>query len=328
MNACPHVRASARPLFAARDYVTGDVFEVSECAACGLAVTLPQPADVDRYYPAAYYGSAGARRFPGPVEWAQRRLYGARARAVEAIAGLPGRVLDVGCGPGWLLDAFRRRGWEAAGTELSEDSAARARALGIPVHVGPPASWPWPDGHFDAITLWHALEHWPDPRVPVARLARLLRPGGVLLVGVPEFASAEARLAGAGWFHLDVPRHLVHLTRASLQRLLTEAGLSVRRTSTFAPEYDIFSLVQSAQNRLGLRHNLLYDLLRGRGARLGPGGASAAGALLTLLLAIPLTVVAAPLSLLLSLAEKGSSITILAVRGEGAGVEAGPAREG
>ncbi|MFO0581390.1 MAG: hypothetical protein U0229_03880 [Anaeromyxobacter sp.] len=52
--------------FAARDYVTGDAFEVADCGACGLAVTLPTPADLGRYYPAAYYGAAGERRFPAP----------------------------------------------------------------------------------------------------------------------------------------------------------------------------------------------------------------------------------------------------------------------
>ncbi|MBI5071147.1 MAG: class I SAM-dependent methyltransferase [Deltaproteobacteria bacterium] len=317
MDACPHPRATARLLFPARDYVSGDAFEVCACAACGLAVTLPQPAppEMGRYYPPAYYGSAGARRFPGPVEWLQRRLYGSRARAVEALAGgRPGRVLDVGCGPGWLLDAFRRRGWEPVGTELSEASAARARALGLPVHVGPLESWPWPEGHFDAVTLWHVLEHWPDPRLPIERLARLLRPGGVLLVGVPDFGSPEARLARAGWFHLDVPRHLVHLTPASLGQLLSREGLAVRRTSTFAPEYDAFSLLQSALNRLGLRHNLLYDLLRGRGAKLGAGAAGSAGAALTLLLAIPLAALAVPLSLAISLGGRGSSLSLYATR--------------
>jgi SAM-dependent methyltransferase len=316
MAGCPHPGDRSAALFAARDYVSGDAFEVVRCEACGLARTRPppDPSRMAAYYPQAYYGAASARRFPALVEGLQRLLYGARARAVERLAGRPGRVLDVGCGRGFLLDAFRRRGWSAQGTELDDRSAAHAReVLGLAVETGPAERWPWPDGHFDAVAFWHVLEHLEEPRLALERARRLLRPGGVLMVGVPNFASPEARLAGAGWFHLDVPRHVVHLTPSWLRGALAAAGLEVRGESFFAPEYDAFSLVQSAENRLGLPHNLLYDVLRGRAARLGAGGGLAARAL-ALALAIPLGVIAAPATAALGLARRGSSVTLYAVR--------------
>ena len=166
------------------------------------------------------------------------------------------------------------------GTELDDRSAAHAReVLGIPVHTGPADAWPWPDGHFDAVVFWHVLEHLAEPQRALERARRLLRPGGVLMVGVPNFASPEARLAAAGWFHLDVPRHVVHLSARWLEGALDAAGFDVRRRSFLTPEYDAFSLVQSAENRLGLRHNLLYDVLRGRAAKLARRRAARAGAL-------------------------------------------------
>jgi SAM-dependent methyltransferase len=318
MEPCRHPRSAARLLFPARDWVTGDAFEVCHCPGCGLAVTLPQP---DREalaygYPPGYHRGPAGRRFPRGVEWLQRLLYARRARAVERlVGGRTGRVLDVGCGPGFLLDAFRRRGWEPQGTELTEGAAAHARrVLGIPVHVGPLESWPWPESSFDAVAMWHVLEHWPDPRVALDRAARLLRPGGVLLVGVPDFGSPEARWAAGAWFHLDVPRHLVHLTRRSLAGMLAGAGLEVRQVVTTAPEYDGFSLLQSALNRLGLGHNLLYDLLRRRGARLSRERASRLDLALTLLLTLPLGLLALPAAALLSLTGRGSSVTLLAAR--------------
>jgi SAM-dependent methyltransferase len=316
VNACPHPAARATPLFEARDYVSGDAFEVLRCDACGLARTSPEPdpARTEAYYPAAYYGNASARRFPAVVERLQRALYGGRARRVERLAGGPGRVLDVGCGRGFLLDAFRRRGWTAHGTELDDRSAAHAReVLGLQVETGPADRWPWPEAHFDAVVFWHVLEHLAAPERALARAHRLLRPGGVLVVGVPNFASPEARLAGPGWFHLDVPRHVVHLTPEWLGRAVEAAGFEVRRRSFVAPEYDAFSLVQSAENRLGLRHNLLYDVLRGRAAKL-LGGGSAAQTALALLLAAPLGLVAAPAAALLGVARLGSSMTLFAVR--------------
>jgi len=316
MAGCPHPNERETPLFSARDYVSGEEFEVLRCGACGLARTTPAPAPerMERYYPAAYYGAASARRFPAVVEALQRALYGARARAVERLAGGTGRVLDVGCGRGFLLDAFRRRGWAVQGTELDDRSAAHAReVLGLQVHTGPAEAWPWREGHFDAVVFWHVLEHLAEPRLALERARRLLRPGGVLMVGVPNFASPEARLAAAGWFHLDVPRHVVHLTPRWLEGALDAAGFDVRRRSFLTPEYDAFSLVQSAENRFGLRHNLLYDVLRGRAAKL-LGGAPRAQAAAALALAVPLGLLAAPATALLGLAGRGSSVTLVAVK--------------
>lgn len=315
---CRHPDDRAEVLFAARDYITGRSFEVSRCSACGLSRTVPAPAPAElaAYYPPAYWGSASSRRFPALVEALQKRFYGARARAVERLAGSPGRVLDVGCGRGYLLDAFRRRGWEVQGTELDERSAVHAReVLGIPVQVGVAGVGAWPDRSFDAVALWHVLEHLHDPAAALADAARVLRPGGVLMVGVPSFASLEARLGRGAWFHLDVPRHLVHLTPPWLEAALATAGLEVRRRSFFAPEFDAFSFVQTVENRMGFRANLLYELLRGRGAKLL--GRSAGGRLeaaLALLLAAPLGVLALPATGILSLAEQGSSVTFLAVK--------------
>lgn len=315
MTPCNHPEDRATRLFAARDYVTGEQFEVSRCGACGLARTSPPPAQLAAYYPTEYYGTPGARRFPAPVELLQRWLYAGRARAVERIAGAPGRVLDVGCGRGFLLDAFRRRGWQVHGTELDERSAAHARdVLRIPVHVGPPASEPWPDGHFDAVVLWHVLEHLPDPAALLVRARRLLSTRGVLVIGVPDFGSPEARLTRDRWFHLDVPRHLTHLDAAWLGSALEETGFEVRRRSWFAPEFDCFSLVQSMENRLGLPHNLLYDLLRGKTAKLRVGTAGPLKSAAALLLAAPLGLVGLPATVLLSGVRKGSSVTFFAVK--------------
>jgi SAM-dependent methyltransferase len=317
MPSCPHPESSEVRLFGARDYISGDRFDVARCGICGLARTRPEP-DPQRlgaYYPPAYYGVPTARRFPAPVEALQRWLYGRRARAVERLAGRPGRVLDVGCGRGFLLDAFRRRGWAVQGTELDDRSAAHARGLGITVEVGPAEAWRWPEASFDAVTLWHVLEHLADPASMLDRLRRLLRPGGVLMVGVPDFGSPEARLSREGWFHLDVPRHLAHISGAWLEEAVGAAGFDVRRRSGFAPEYDAFSFVQSLENRLGLSQNLLYDLLRGRGAKLlearRAGRAQMAGALL---LAVPLGLASVPVTAVLGAAGRGSSVTIWATR--------------
>jgi len=320
MRACPHPADQRQVLFPAQDYITGHRFEVIQCGACGFAVTLPQPsgAEMATYYPAGYHGAAGGRRFPGPVEWLQEALYARRVRWVESVAPARGRVLDVGCGRGLLLREFQRAGWEVRGTEMSDGAARYPReVLKLPVEVGSLEALALPVGHFDALTLWHVLEHLPDPRVLLAEVHRVLKPGGAFLVGVPNFGGWEARLARAKWFHLDVPRHLTHLTRPALSRALAEAGFRAQGWSGFAPEYDAFSFVQSALNRCGLRHNLLYNFLRGQHAKVLPGTPPPAWQLaVTLLLAAPLGVLSLPATALAGWAQQAATMTVLATKTE------------
>ncbi len=317
MDACTHPASSLNRLFAARDYITGDRFEITRCGACGFTVTLPAPSfeELARYYPAGYYGSAGRKRFPWLVEKLQGLLYGHRvAQVQEFCGGSPGRVLDVGCGRGLLLRAFRDRGWDVLGTEMSETSAAYPRdTLKLPVRVGDLAGMNFPDGLFDAVVMWHVLEHVTDPRAIVREVSRVLRPGGIFLVGVPNFGSFEARMCDDKWFHLDVPRHLIQFTPDALRGALEEAGFTISDTSFFAPEYDCFSFVQSALNQCGLRPNLLYNLLRGQGAKVlhgeEPGGAQIAA---TLLLSVPLGLLSVPATLLAGILSQGAAMTMYA----------------
>ncbi len=129
---------------------------------------------------------------------------------------------------------------------------------------------------------------------------------------MPNFGSPEARASGAGWFHLDVPRHLVHFTPETLASCLRDAGMEPLESSWFAPEFDAFSFVQSTLNRMGLRQNALYDVLRGRAAKLGKGGGATAAA--SVALAAPLGVLSMPATLVAGLAGAGSTLTVLARR--------------
>ena len=223
------------------------------------------------------------------------------------------RVLDIGCGKGFLLKEFQRNGWDVQGVELSDHSARHAReVLGLNIHVGDHWAKAMNDECIDAAILWHVLEHSPDPSQQLQETHRLLVPGGLLLVSVPNFGSLEARLTTSGWFHLDVPRHLAHFTIDSLSTVLQECGYEIVSRMGFAPEYDLFSFVQSSLNRAGLPANHLYRMLRGRGAKL-PGPEPRWWYLpLTLALAIPLTLIGLVWVPLLVIWGEGSTLSFFA----------------
>jgi 2-polyprenyl-3-methyl-5-hydroxy-6-metoxy-1,4-benzoquinol methylase len=294
-----------------------DAFSLVRCGDCGLVATFPPvPAtEIGRYYPASYYGENN-RRFNALLEGLIPFFRNRRARAIEKFVP-KGRILDVGCGRGILPTLMRERGWEVDALEFSETAARHARdELQLPVFVGDFVQSPYPDSSFDAVVLWHVLEHLPDPAAAIRRARQILRPGGFLIVAVPNFESLQARCTGRHWFHLDVPRHYHHFGLTVLRRLLTTNGFSIVDVSHLSIEYNPYGWIQSLLNGLGFRYNLLYDLLKNRSARSlqDPLRAAPAQLLLTLA-ALPVIVpMSFGLTLLEVLLRRGGTVEMYARR--------------
>lgn len=262
--ACGVVEAS--PRFA----IEGLDARIVVCAACGSGRLhpLPDESELASFYPPAYYGDEGAK-FRGAIEWLVRAI---SARHVRFLTGglAPGaRVLDLGCGRGLTLAALAARGFDAHGVERSA-VAARGADARAQVRIAPTlAAAGYPSGHFDAVLIWHVLEHLREPGPTLAEVHRVLRPGARLVVAVPNFSSWQARWAGPAWFHLDPPRHLHHFSLAALRGLVRRCGFAIESEHHFSLRQNPFGWIQSAQNRsAGLPRNGLYTLLheRGRGA--------------------------------------------------------------
>jgi SAM-dependent methyltransferase len=192
----------------------------TRCARCGAATTDPWPSDaeLERAYGDWYRPEAGAR-FALFGDALLRRSRGRLAARIDQIAP-PGPVLDVGAGDGTLIDALARRGRSATGLERhSRRPDVHDRAI---EDVG---------GGWAAIVFWHALEHLPDPGRAITTAARLLAPRGVLLIAVPNTDRLQARAFGDRWLALDLPRHLVHLSKRALTERLRAEGLELERVS-------------------------------------------------------------------------------------------------
>lgn len=239
----------------ARDPITLDGFRVVECLACGVTYTSPRPASIDKYYPQRYRG------YGGLVTAVLSSLYNLRVSRWARLNHKGNFVLEVGCGPGLMLAAFRRRGWRVLGIERNAAVAESARrALGVEIVATPVEALPG-DARFDLIIMFHVLEHISEPVALLRECAKRLAPGGHLITNVPNFSSWQSRFAGPMWLHLDVPRHLVHFTPKTLAAALARAGFKVSDMSFMSPEHDPYGWMESAINRLTGRANTLTRFL-------------------------------------------------------------------
>ncbi|MBI5208839.1 MAG: methyltransferase domain-containing protein [Elusimicrobia bacterium] len=243
-------------------------FELVACSQCGLGRTSPPvpPGRIGRYYPDTYYGKENVR-FNALFERLTRLFRLRRARVIRKTTR-PGPVLDVGCGRGFILSYLKSLGYESHGIELSDTAAWHARnVLGLDIETCDFLQSPHLKGIYNAVILWHSLEHMPRPVEAIGRAWELLRDGGLLAVAVPNYDSLQSRLFGRRWFHLDVPRHYFHFGPKSLSAVLSRHRFEVVQEDHFSLEQNPYGWVQSLYNALGFDDNFLYSLLKNRSAR-------------------------------------------------------------
>ena len=298
--------ADRRILEGVADRVTGERFRVILCRRCGFGRTDPVPASLDRYYPARY------RRF-GRVSGALlHRMYLRRVDGWRSSLPATGLALEIGAGTGWMLRALRERGWRAVGSERTVEAANVVRtAAGVPAFVGDIGAIREAP-LLDLVVMFHVLEHLADPLGELGAVTKRLKPGGALVLGLPNIASWQSRVFGRHWMHLDVPRHLCHFTPDSIERALARSGLRLTRIDFRSPEHDPLGWVQSALDRLGFEKDLLLRLLT-RGQR--RSGRLAAGAAIAL--AVPLSALGAAAAAASWPAGRGAVMEVWAVRDAG-----------
>jgi len=245
---------------------------VVACTECGLGRLYPTPSP-DRLralYPDEYYGEPG-RKFQPLIEGLVRAVGERHISFLSRELTAGARILDVGCGRGVTLGALAEQGFEVHGLEISAE-AARGADPRIEIRIAENLKdAEYRAASFDQVIIWHVLEHLNDPVGTLREAHRILKPGGRLIVAVPNFSSLQARCAGAAWFHLDLPRHVHHFPLPALQQLLTITGFHVRSVHHFSLRQNPFGWIQSAMNRLGsLPRNGLYALLHRRSSDAPP----------------------------------------------------------
>jgi SAM-dependent methyltransferase len=257
-NACGAAHLD-KGLARVRDPQSTEHFDIVKCTQCGLGHTSPEPEDLSGYYGPAYYG--------GRHSFTARYCTARRVRMLRDATKRPGKILDIGCGDGSFLSGAAEQGWSVTGTEMG-GAAELSKKIGIDVRDSLEDTRD--RAPFDAITMWHTLEHFRDPKAIVTGVREQLADDGVFIVAVPDAAGLQATFFKGKWFHLDVPRHLYHFTRGSLDGLLRGSGFAVERWHHQELELDVFGWLQSALNTVFPKPNVLFQSLTGKPRTTGP----------------------------------------------------------
>jgi 2-polyprenyl-3-methyl-5-hydroxy-6-metoxy-1,4-benzoquinol methylase len=246
-----------------RTYAGGFPFSYLKCQGCGLVFLSPRPDEKEalQFYEQDYYGE-GPRKFRSGLEALRLVFAWNRMRRVQKFFPNAGKVLDIGCGAGTFLQLLQQECWECHGTELTAESASRASRLGISISVGEIDENHFPPHSFDLITLWHVLEHLPEPLKTLKTAKRLLKEGGILAISTPNIDSFQAEVGRDQWFHLDPPRHLFLYSPRTLEQMGRSFGFGLLKLHHFSLEQNPYGWLQSLLNLMGLPGNSLYRILK------------------------------------------------------------------
>jgi SAM-dependent methyltransferase len=230
-----------------------DTFVAMRCGNCGLVYLNPRPADaeLDRIYPPTYHAFQFSAENFGLAHRVRSRLEARRLLSYCRRLGDVARILDVGCGDGFhlrLLKQYGRPGWKLEGVDASERAVQAARDSGLDVHLGTIESADLPQDAYDLILLIATVEHVANPLTVLSAAARLLRPGGRVVVVTDNTATLDFRLFGKRhWGGYHFPRHWNLFDKRSLRLLAKQAGLEVETLSTaLSPVNWVYSI----RNRL------------------------------------------------------------------------------
>lgn len=228
---CPACQSAAfLPFLQCEDFTTtGEKFDLQKCSVCGFVVTSPRPDpnSLGRYYESGKYISHtgdSSSLFDSIYLLARRFTLKRKIKLVSYYAA-SGKLLDYGCGTGEFLNTAAENQYQSFGIEPSGIAHAKAQ-LGTSVTVFKSLDQ-LPEQQFDAITLWHVLEHVADLETTLAALQQKLSENGTLFVAVPNHTSWDAGFYKEFWAAYDVPRHLWHFSKETMKLITLRANLKI-----------------------------------------------------------------------------------------------------
>jgi SAM-dependent methyltransferase len=268
-KACPSCGSvKLFPALSATDYtVSKEDFAILECGECHLRFTQDVP---DAFSIGHYYRSDDYISHSDTSKGLVNRLYhlirkqtmAEKQRLIHAATRMEkGRLLDIGAGTGTFAAHMQTGGWEVTGLEPEKTARERASALHGLTLLPVEQLYTLPADSFDAITLWHVLEHVHSLHAYIEQLKKLLRRGGCIFIAVPNYTSYDAECYQGCWAAYDVPRHLYHFSPDAMEGLLVQHGLHMQALRPMW--FDSFYISMLSEKYRNGKGNIVKAILRG-----------------------------------------------------------------
>lgn len=236
--------------------------ELLKCKDCGFIFMkkIPTNMELENYY--SVYAYENENEMPGPTRLSLENLLDSFEKYRSN-----NRILDVGCGEGWILELAIKRGWRAYGTEFSSRAIEICEKKGIKMYAGILRSENIEEKDFDIIVSSETIEHINNPREEVSNIYQLLRKGGLFYITTPNFNSYVRRITKAKYDIIQYPEHLSYYTKKTLNRLLKQSGFRKVKLETTGISVLHYQGSKAAEDKHHLTNKNADEVLRSRIAK-------------------------------------------------------------
>lgn len=236
--------------------------DLVKCFDCGFVFMrkIPTSRELEDYY--AVYAYEREKEIPEPTRLSLNSLLDSFEKY-----RLNNRILDVGCGEGWILELAMKRGWQSFGTEFSSKAVEICERKGIKMYPGVLEAEKIKEKNFDIIVSSETIEHINNPREELANIHRLLRPGGLFYVTTPNFNSYLRRMMKDRYDIIKYPEHLSYYTSKTLNGLLKEAGFTKVKLMTTGISFSHYRLSKVNEDQRDFTNKGTDEKLRKRIAK-------------------------------------------------------------
>ena len=277
---CGSVKFS--PLYETYDRMFGfpGKFFLKKCDKCTLVFLDPQPleSEIKKHYPSkAYYAySSGNKKgfFELLREYLISHYYSPNflsrliTTCIKNVPAMPsyvrrGKILDVGCGTGNTLLLLKKIGWDTYGIDMDKHAIAVGKKRGLNnLKLGTyKGIVDYPDNYFDAIRLYHVIEHLDDPALCLGLIRKKLKRKGELIIGTPNMESIVSKLFKSHWYNLDSPRHFFLFSPATLGQLVEKEGFRIKKIEFCSAGGIAGSLQYFMGDMLGKKIDLIHTFV-------------------------------------------------------------------
>lgn len=268
-NECPWCKSENNSLFLElKDYfLTQEDFKIYECNDCKLLFTTPcpLPSEIGKYYKSTNYLSHSEEK-KGLVPFIYNKVKKTNIKnkfniIKEHCKKNDINLLDIGCGIGDFLLYAKEHNCNITGIEPDADARKIAEKKLNTKVLQTDELKNIPDQSFDAITMWHVLEHVPDIRTEICHLERLLKKEAVLILALPNYKSYDAEYYKDKWAAYDVPRHLHHFSQTSIKNIFENSNLELIDTKPL--KWDSFYISMLSEKYAKNSNNFIKGILIG-----------------------------------------------------------------